>query len=342
MSLGGGVDLTRDPRNGRTFEYPGEDPVLAGTMAARLIAGIQSQHIIGDIKHYALNDQESGRGAADVHIGERAARESDLLAFEIGVEQGHPGAVMCAYNRVNGVFSCESDYLLKELLKKDWNLPGIVPSDWGGTHSLERAAAAGLDQEEGGSFFYGERYQAAVQSGSISMSELDEHVHRILRSMFATGVIDNPRRRNVVDPFAGLVIARTIEEDGMVLLKNDQAALPLDATKLHTIAVIGAHSDAGMISGGGSAQVDPPGENAFVPSAQAPTPPNVEVWFPTSPPKAIQEKALHALVKYDSGADPAAAAAMAKDADVAIVFAYQWESEGSICPIFPCLCIRMT
>lgn len=332
MSLGGGVDLTRDPRNGRTFEYLGEDPVLAGTMAAKLIQGTESQHILGDIKHYAFNDQESGRGAADVHIGERAARESDLLAFEIGVEQGYPAGVMCAYNRVNGLFSCENSYLLKEVLKHDWKFPGFVLSDWGGTHSLEKASAAGLDHEEGGSFFYGERYKAAVQSGSIPMSELDEHVHRILRSMFAAGVIDYPQRRSVVDPFAGLVVARTIEEDAIVLLKNERGTLPLDARKIQSIAVIGAHSDVGMISGGGSAQVDPPGENAFVASAQAPTPPNVEVWFPTSPLKAIQERAPHAAVQYNSGTDPAAAAAMAKRADVAIVFAYQWESEGKDLP----------
>ena len=332
MSLGGGVNLTREPRDGRTFEYMGEDPVLAGTMVAGLIAGTESQHIIGDIKHYAFNDQESGRAAADVHIGERAARESDLLAFEIGVEQGHPAAVMCAYNRVNGVFSCEKNYLLNEVLKKDWKFPGFVTSDYGGTHSLEKASAAGLDHEEGGSFFYGDRYKAAVQSGSIPMAELDEHVHRILRSMFAVGVIDYPQRRSVVDPSAGRDVARAIEEDSIVLLKNDHAVLPLDAAKLHTIAVIGAHSEVGMISGGGSAQVDPPGENAFAPSAQAPTPPNVEVWFPTSPLKAIQAKAPNAVVKYDSGADPAKAAAMAEGADVAIVFAYQWESEGMDLP----------
>ena len=332
MSLGGGVNLTRDPRDGRTFEYLGEDPVLAGTMVARLIAGVESQHVIGDIKHYAFNDQESGRGSANVLIGERAARESDLLAFEIGVEQGHPGAVMCAYNRVNGVFSCENRYLLNEVLKKDWKFPGFVLSDWGGTHSLAKASAAGLDHEEGGSFFYGDRYKAAVQSGSIPMTELDEHVHRILRSMFAAGVVDYPQQRSVVDPFADLQIARSIEEDAIVLLKNDRNVLPLDAAKIRTIAVIGAHSDAGMISGGGSAQVDPPGEKAFVPSAQAPTPPNVEVWFPTSPLKAIQQRAPHAIVKYNSGADSAAAAAMAKGADIAIVFAYQWESEGMDLP----------
>lgn len=332
MSLGGGADITREPRDGRTFEYLGEDPVLAGTMVARLIAGTQSQHIIGGIKHYAFNDQESGRGSADVHIGERAARESDLLAFEIGVERSHADAVMCAYNRVNGFFSCENNYLLNEVLKTDWKFSGFVLSDWGGTHSLEKASAAGLDHEEGGSFFYGERYKAAVESGNISMSELNGHVHRVLRSMFAAGVIDYPQQRSVVDPFRGLELARTIEEDSIVLLKNDQAALPLDAAKIHTIAIIGAHSDVGMISGGGSAQVDPPGENAFVPSAQAPTPPNVEVWFPTSPLKAIQDRAPHAIVKYESGTDPAAAAAMAKGADVAIVFAYQWESEGMDLP----------
>jgi beta-glucosidase len=332
MSLGGGANITREPRDGRTFEYLGEDPVLAGTMVAALIAGTQSQHIIGDIKHYAFNDQESGRGSADVHIGERAARESDLLAFEIGVEQGHPDAVMCAYNRVNGVFSCENNYLLNEVLKRDWRFPGFVLSDWGGTHSLEKASAAGLDHEEGGDVFYGELYKVAVRSGRISISELDGHLHRILRSMFAAGVIDYPQQHSVVDPFASLEVARKIEEGSIVLLKNDQGELPLDAAKIHTIAVIGAHSDVGMISGGGSAQVDPPGESAFVPSALAPTPPNVEVWFPTSPLKAVQNRAPHVIVKYDSGADIAEAVDMAKGADVAIVFAYEWESEGMDLP----------
>jgi beta-glucosidase len=203
-----------------------------------------------------------------------------------------------------------------------------VLSDWGGTHSLGKASAAGLDQEEGGDVFYGELYKAAVQAGSISMSELDEHVHRILRSMFAAGVIDYPQQRSVVDPFAGLEVARTIEEDAIVLLKNDQAALPLHAAKIHTIAVIGAHSDMGMISGGGSAQVDPPGGNAIAPPGQGATSPDEPIWFSTSPLKAIAARAPNAVVKYDSGNDSAAAAAMAKSADVAIVFAYQWEREG--------------
>ena len=263
MSLGGGVDITREPRNGRTFEYLGEDPVLAGTLVAKLIEGTQSAHVIGDIKHYAFNDQESGRNSVNITIGKRAARESDLLAFEIGVTEGHPAAVMCSYNRVNGDFACDNKYLLTDVLKKDWDFPGFVISDWGGTHSTEKASAAGLDNEEPGDFFYGDRYKAAVQAGTIPTAELDEHVHRILRSMFAAGVIDYPRQRSVVDPFAGFEIARKIEEGGIVLLKNERAVLPLNAAKLHTIAVIGSHSDVGMISGGGSAQVDPIGGNAI-------------------------------------------------------------------------------
>jgi beta-glucosidase len=332
MTLGGGVDITREPRNGRTFEYLGEDPVLAGTLVARLIEGTQSAHVIGDIKHYAFNDQESGRNAVNVNIDERAARESDLLAFEIGVEEGHPAAVMCSYNRVNGDFACENKYLLNDVLKKDWKFPGFVLSDWGGTHSTEKASAAGLDNEEPGDFFYGARYKAAVQAGTIPMAELDEHVHRILRSMFAAGVIDYPRQRSVVDPFAGFEISRKIEEGGIVLLKNEHQALPLRAAGLHTIAVIGSHSDVGMISGGGSAQVDPIGGNAIMPPGKGATHWQEEIWFPTSPLKAIKARAPKAEVKYDPGTDPAAAAAAAKGADVAIVFAYEWESEGMDLP----------
>ncbi len=332
MSLGGGVDITREPRNGRTFEYLGEDPILAGTLVAKLIQGTQSAHVIGDIKHYAFNDQESGRNSVNIAIGNRAARESDLLAFEIGVLEGHPAAVMCSYNRVNGDFACENDYLLHQVLKKDWNFPGFVLSDWGGTHSTEKASAAGLDNEQPGRFFFGDKYKAAVEAGKISQAELDDHVHRILRSMFAAGVIDYPRERSVIDPFAGFQVSRKIEEGGIVLLKNERGALPLDAAKLHSIAVIGAHSDVGMISGGGSAQVDPIGGNAVMPPGKGATHWQEQIWFPTSPLKAIEARAPQATVKYDPGADPAAAAVLAKRSDVAVVFAYCWESEGMDLP----------
>ena len=144
-------------------------------------------HVLGDIKHYALNDQESGRNAVNVHIDERSMRESDLLAFEIGIREGHPAAVMCSYNRVNGDYACENKYLLTDVLKKDWDYKGFVVSDWQATHSTAKASAAGLDHEEPGEIFFGEALKEAVQSGKVPMSELDDHVRRVLRSMFATG-----------------------------------------------------------------------------------------------------------------------------------------------------------
>ncbi len=324
MTLGGGVNLTREPRDGRTFEYQGEDPILAGTLAGSMMKCEQAQHVIGDIKHYAVNDQESGRGEVDAIIDKRSLRESDLLAFQIGIEIAHPGAVMCSYNAVNGDFACENQYLLTEVLKKDWNFKGFVVSDWGGTHSTVKASAAGLDNEEPADIFFGDPLKQAVQSGQVPMAELDDHVRRILRSEFASGIVDDPVQKSVVDVEGGFETARRLAEQSTVLLKNSRGVLPLDRAKLRSIAIIGPHADTGMISGGGSAQVDPPGR-----------PPSrwlEHVWFPTSPLKAVGAKAPGADVQFDSGANPASAAALAKKADVAIVFAYQWTSEGMDLP----------
>jgi beta-glucosidase len=328
MSLGGGVNLTREPRNGRNFEYMGEDPVLAGTMVGHVMKGLQAQHVIGDIKHFALNDQENGRNAVNVNIGERAMRETDLFAFEIGLRIGDVSAVMCAYNRVNGDYSCENKHLLTDVLKKDWKFPGFVLSDWQGAHSTEKASAAGLDHEEPGEIFYGPAFKKAVETGKISKAELDDHVQRILRSMFASGVVDDPPKKSVVDVQNGFDVAQKIAEQSIVLLRNEGNLLPLDASKVKTIAVIGAHADVGMISGGGSAQVDPPVGNAILPPGKGQTRWLEPMWFPTAPLKTIRAKAPHANVQYEAGSDPAKAAALAQQADVAIVFAYCWESEG--------------
>jgi beta-glucosidase len=327
MSLGGGVNLTREPRNGRTFEYMGEDPILAGTMVGHRIKGEQGQHVIGDIKHYALNDQESGRNAVNVNVDERAMRETDLLAFEIGLRESDAAAVMCSYNRVNGDYACENKHLLTDVLKKDWNFAGFVVSDWQATHSTAKASAAGLDHEEPGEIFYGPAMKKAVQSGQVSMAEVDDHVRRILRSMFASGVVDDPPQKSVVDVVGGFEVAQRAAEQSIVLLKNEGAQLPLNASAIHSLAVIGAHSDVGMISGGGSAQVDPPVGNAILPPGKGQTRWLEPMWFPTSPLKAIRAKLPRANVQYDPGTDPSSAAALAKNAEVAIVFAYQWESE---------------
>lgn len=327
MSLGGGVNLTREPRNGRTFEYMGEDPILAGRMVGALIKGTQDQHVIGDIKHYALNDQENGRNAVNVNIDQRAARESDLLAFEIGLRDSNACAVMCSYNRVNGDYACENKYLLNDLLKRDWKFKGFVVSDWGGTHSTTKASAAGLDQEQPGEIFYGQTMKQAVLSGGLPMSEVDDHAHRVLRSMFACGVIDDPPKKSVVDVEGGFEIAQRLAEQSIVLLRNEKSQLPLSASKVKSIALIGAHADIGMLSGGGSAQVDPPGGNVIMPPGKRQTEWGHPVWFPTSPLKAIRAR-TSASVEYAAGTDVAAAAALAKKSDVAIVFAARWESEG--------------
>src|SRR4029077_18050967 len=128
MSLGGGVNLTREPRGGRTFEYQGEDPLLAGTLAGNFVRGIQSEHVIGDLKHYAVNDQESGRNSLNAVVGKRAMRETDLRAFEIALRISDAGAVMCAYNRINGEFACENNYLLTDVLRKNFGFKGFVLS----------------------------------------------------------------------------------------------------------------------------------------------------------------------------------------------------------------------
>ncbi|MGC2162303.1 MAG: glycoside hydrolase family 3 C-terminal domain-containing protein [Silvibacterium sp.] len=328
MSIGGGVDITREPRNGRNFEYAGEDPLLAGTITGNLMAGLQAEHIMGDIKHYAFNDQETGRNIYSANIGKRAARESDLLAFEIAIGIAKPAGVMCAYNRVNSVYSCENSWLLNDVLKKDFHFQGWVLSDWGGTHSTVKAALAGLDQEMPGDDYFGESLKQAVQGGQVPMSRLDDMDHRILRSMFAAGVIDYPvMPRSVVNPFRGRDDAQHIAEESIVLLKNENGILPLDAGSIHSIALIGSHADVGVLSGGGSAQVDAPGGNVINPHPGGANW-GESVYFPSSPLKYIREHAPSARVEFNPGTDNASAADFAKAADVAIVFVNQPMHEG--------------
>jgi beta-glucosidase len=328
MSIGGGVDITREPRNGRNFEYAGEDPLLAGTMTGNLMKGLQADHIMGDIKHYAFNDQETGRNVYNAIIDKHAARESDLLAFQIAIGIAHPAGVMCSYNLVNGDHSCENDWLLNNVLKKDFHFQGWVLSDWGGTHSTVKAALAGLDQEMPGDHYFGESLKKAVQDGQVPMSRLDDMDHRILRSMFADGVIDYPvMPRSVVNPFKGRDDAEHIADESIVLLKNENNILPLNADTVHSIALIGSHADVGVLSGGGSAQVDAPGGNAADPHTGG-AHWGETVYFPSSPLKYIREHAPNAKIEFNPGTDDASAAAFAKTADVAIVFVNQPMHEG--------------
>lgn len=335
VSLGGGVDITREPRNGRNFEYQGEDPILAGNMVAQLIEGIQAQGVIGDIKHYALNDEETGRYFENIVADKRAMRESDLLAFEIGVKQAKPGMVMCSYNLINGVYACENDYLLNQVLKKEWGFQGWVVSDWMGTHSTVKAALAGLDQQQPGGEFFGAALTKAVDSGQVPMVRLNEMVHRIVRTEFASGIIDHPQPTKVPDVLAGLRAAQRVEEESAVLLQNRKGQLPLNASSVKSIAVIGSHADVGVLSGGGSAQVDAAGGSA-VPSKFKPNDllnlMSAAVWHRSSPLEAIRALAPQARVTFDAGADTTSASRAAKEAEVAIVFAHQFTHEGNDMP----------
>ena len=332
MTLGGGVNLTREPRNGRTFEYAGEDPLLAGTLVGNMMKCEQAQHVVGDIKHYVMNDQETGRFVVNAIISKRALQESDLLAFHIAISLADPGAVMCSYNRINGEHGCENAYTLTEVLKKDWGFKGFVVSDWAGTHSTVKASAAGLDQEQPMADYFGPKLKEAVEAGKVPLSEIDDHARLVLYAEFLSGVVDDPPQKSVVDAAKGLEVAQRVEEKSIVLLKNNPAVLPIDPSKVHSIAVIGGHADVGMISGGGSAQVDPPGGNAIMPPGKGATHWQDHIWFSTSPLKALQAKLLNTKIDFDSGTNLQSAANLAKSSDIAIVFAYQWLAEDMDLP----------
>jgi beta-glucosidase len=237
---------------------------------------------------------------------------------------------MCSYNKVMGDWACENDWLLNHVLKGAWHFPGFVVSDWDGTHSTDKAAIAGLDMQMPGEEYFGEALKQAVSLGRVPLSRLDDMVRRLLRSMFAAGIIDHPPTpRTVVDPFRGLEDAQHIAEESIVLLKND-GILPLNRAAVHSIAVIGAHADVGVMSGGGSAQVDAPGGNAISPAS--PTRWGEAVYFPSSPLRYIREHAPGAVVKFVAGSNAVSAAALAKSADIAIVFADQYMSESGDAP----------
>jgi beta-glucosidase len=338
--LAGGVNLTRDPWGGRNFEYMGEDPLLAGIMAGSTIRGVQSNHIVSTIKHFALNAQETGRMVLDARLAPAALRESDLLAFEIALEHGQPGSVMCAYNRVDGDYACENDMLLNQVLKRDWGYHGWVMSDWGAVHSTVKAANAGLDQESGQeldkAIYFGAPLAAAVSAGTVAAARLDDMVRRILYGIVASGLMDDPvpAAPVTIDYAAHALVAQRAAEAGIVLLKNDPVysggkLLPLSKT-VRKIVLIGGHADVGVLSGGGSSQVRSVGGvpvEISLTRGDAASFARV-TWHASSPLNAIRAAAPGAEVSYVDGGDVGAAAAAARAADIAIVFATQWQSEA--------------
>lgn len=321
--LSGGVNLAREPRNGRNFEYTGEDPLLAGTMAGALIDGIQSNHIISTMKHYAVNDQETQRTSLDVTISAEAMRQSDLLAFEIAMEKGNPGSVMCSYNLINGRWGCENDYLLNKVLKHDWGFKGFVMSDWGAVHSTADAANDGLDEFTGfccvtdTPWFGPNQLKAALASGAIPERRLNDMAERILWALFDKGAVDDPVKVTPIDYAAHAAVSQKAAEESLVLLKNEGDLLPLRGVK--SLTVIGGNADKGVIAGGGSSDVTPVGGAIMI---------KEHTFLPSPPLDALKHELPRARIDFDSGSDPGSAAALAAKSDVAIVFVTQHDSEG--------------
>ena len=260
IMLGPGVNILRTPLCGRNFEYLGEDPFLSGVMCAGYIRGEQSMHISSCVKHFALNNQEYQRGSINVEVDERALREIYLPAFKSAVQSGGVWCVMGAYNQLRNQHCCHNDYLLNKILKDEWGFRGLVMSDWDGTHDTKQAALNGLDLEMGTDkpyqqYYLAQPYLDGLKSGAYPMAGLDEKVRRNLRVMLATRVLDVDRKKGSLNTAAHQTIARQVAEEGIVLLKNENHTLPLNAKKLKTIAVIGENATRLHAHGGDSSGI---------------------------------------------------------------------------------------
>jgi beta-glucosidase len=338
VQLAGAMNLARDPRNGRNFEYVSEDPLLSGTVAAGSVNGIQQQGVISTVKHYSLNCNETNRHWLDAIIDPDAHRESDLLAFQIAIERSNPGAVMTAYNKVNGDYAAGSEVLLNEVLKGAWGYRGWVMSDWGATPSWE-CALHGLDQECGAQLdalfwqaeMFTEPLRTAYADGRLPSERLSDMVRRILRSMFAVGVDRWPATEpDMPDGLVHNHIALQIARQGIVLLVN-RGVLPLAPETAARIAVIGGYAQLGVPIGGGSSAVVPPGGYADVIPIGGPglTGGIRNLYLlPSSPLDELRKQFPHAQIEFDPGISPAEAVLAAQAADVAIVFAVRVETEG--------------
>lgn len=334
--LAGGINLARDPRNGRNFEYLSEDPFLSATIAAESINGIQQQGVISTIKHYSLNCNETNRNWLDAVIDADAHRESDLLAFEIAIGRSQPGAVMTAYNKVNGDYASGNDLLLNDILKVAWGYQGWVMSDWGATPSWE-FALKGLDQESGaqidrllwGAEAFTDRLRAAYAEGKLPKQRLSDMARRILRSIFAVGA-DRWEATPPPDMAAHNAIALDIARQGVVLLQN-RGLLPIEPESAGRIAVIGGYAQIGVPTGCGSSAVVPPGGYAAVIPIGAPglmgSVRNLYL-LPSSPLTELRKMLPHKTIEFDPGISPAEAALTARRADIAVVFAVRVEGEG--------------
>lgn len=318
------VNIMRTPQGGRSYEAYGEDPYLVARTTVAWIQGAQSHGVIATVKHFAANNQEGqvgvppltgiagGRFLVDAKVDERSLREIYFPQFEAAVRQAKVGIVMCAYNRVNGRYACENPHLLGDVLKKEWDFEGYVLSDYGAAHDTAGSMRNGLDFEPFPGLTYSPAaIRAALAVGSVTQHDVDEHVRRILRTLFAFGFFDRPAYvadDRAIDVVGHAAIAEQLEEHAITLLRNRHHLLPLDAAHLHSIAVIGPYANR-FVTGGGSGNVTP--------------------FTVTTTLAAIRQRVgPRVAVGYDEGSDPDRAAAIAARSDVAVVVVGDVESEG--------------
>jgi beta-glucosidase len=277
-NAGPAMNIIRDPRTGRSFEYFTEDPFLNGKITAAYTRGLQSQKVAVILKHYICNNQELNRHGLDIKVSERALREIYMPGFKEAVVKADAKVIMGAYNMVNGTYSCENNFLLNKVLREDWGFNGFVLSDWSGTHSTVDAANFGLDVEMPRERFYGKKLVEAVKKGEVSEETLNTMVSNVLRVLFWTGAFDQGpmyETSNMRSP-EHLAVARKASAQSMVLLKNDNKILPIELSKNKKIAVIGPNGNydkhfrngkyhVGLLQGGGSSSIGTKQNNMVTP-----------------------------------------------------------------------------
>ncbi len=275
--LGPGINIKRSPLCGRNFEYLSEDPLLSGVLGTAFVQGVQSQGVGTSVKHYAVNNQETDRVRVSADVDERTLREIYLPAFERVVREAQPWTVMCSYNKVNGTHVSQDPWLLTEVLRDEWGYDGLVVSDWGAVHDRVAALAAGLDLEMPPQLGWSDRAVVeAVRSGELDEALLDRAVARVLALVDrAPRAYDGPP----VDYDAHHVLAREAARGCAVLLKNEDALLPLRPASGQTVAVIGELARTPRFQGAGSSQVNPTRVDVALEELRAGVPEGVEVTF---------------------------------------------------------------
>lgn len=248
--LGPGVNIKRHILCGRNFEYLSEDPVLAGEIAAGYINGLQELGVKACLKHFAANNQEYDRTTVSAEIEERTLREIYLKPFEIAVKKSNPASVMCAYNKLNGIWCSENKYLLNDILREEWGFDGPVISDWGAVHNISRAIKAGLDLQMPPNSKISDRLASDLENGFINAEYIDKSAMRMIAFATPNSKVDIDYNRDEQHKTASQIAA-----DGMVLLKNRNNVLPITSSKYKKVGVIGEYAVSPLIAGQGSAMV---------------------------------------------------------------------------------------